>query len=274
MPIAQKFKALGAGNGFPFCLNKIDVSDRGDGEPFDYWVTLGGFKKTDEGSPSQAQIDLSLRNAMKLFWNINKLEGSVTDEEDTILVNPGDLTIANLDIDAEDYGSLTVNGSDFSNYPSSTFEPKDRVCSQNFVVEKNQGDAPFQSGLYFYLNMEPAVFRMYDGSTTDEDNFVGYGCGLVDAMSFAEEVEFRLSSIAQFIDDDEISQAEYVTLSGIDFVATAEASGGWKFTGPGAISNFDLVNLTVEDVYDLGGGDTITWRIKIDALEFYTYPQT
>jgi len=271
MPTATEFTALGTGNGFPFCLNKIDVSDRGDGEPFDYWVTLGGFKKTDGGSPSQAQIDLSLRNAMKLFWNINKLEGSVTDEEDTTLVNPGDLTIANLDIDAEDYGSLTVNWSDFSNYPSSTFEPKDRVCSQNFVVEKNQGDAPYQSGLNFYLNIEPAVFRMYDGSTTDEDNFVGYGCGLVDAISFAEEVEFRLSSIAQFIDDDEISQAEYVTLSGIDFVATAESSGGWEFTGPGAISNFDLVNLTVEDVYDLGGGDTVTWRIKIDALEFYTY---
>ena len=266
MPTATQFNALGKGNGFPFCLDKIDVSE------YDYWVTLGGFKKTDSGSPTQLQINNSFTNAMKLFWNINKLEGSVTDEESSNY--PGEYTIKDLDIDAEDYGSLTVNSSDFSNYHSSTFEPKDRVCAFNFVVSKTEVDSPSEGdgGLNFYLNMTPAaIYRMYNGVTTDEDNFIGYGCNLVDALAFAEDVYFMLTSADEFIDDDEVSQAEYVTLGGIDFVASAYAFGGWEFTGASAISNFDLANLTVEDTFDAGGGEIITWSIKIDALEFYTY---
>src|SRR6056297_1696956 len=47
--------------GFPFRLGKVDVSG------FDYWTTLGGFKKGDAGSPTTTQINDSWQNAGKLF---------------------------------------------------------------------------------------------------------------------------------------------------------------------------------------------------------------
>ena len=72
MPTADSFTALGRGNGFPFCNAKVDltsgVTSSTDGSvgAADFWVTLGGVSS---GTASQAQIDLSLNNAMKLYWN-------------------------------------------------------------------------------------------------------------------------------------------------------------------------------------------------------------
>jgi len=51
MPTATAFTALGAGNGFPSCLTKINVLDRGDGNAyFNYKV-------------------LTLSEVMTLYWN-------------------------------------------------------------------------------------------------------------------------------------------------------------------------------------------------------------
>lgn len=51
MPIAEKFAALGAGNGFPFCLEKVDVSD------FDHVAPL------------------TLEELMSFYWNTYKMTG-------------------------------------------------------------------------------------------------------------------------------------------------------------------------------------------------------
>lgn len=69
MPTATRFTAFGRGNGFPFCIDDENVDSY-----FDY-VTLGGYRKSDTGDPTQQQIDDSLVGAMKLFWNSYSLTG-------------------------------------------------------------------------------------------------------------------------------------------------------------------------------------------------------
>ena len=64
MPVATPFNHLGY---FTNCPPDVDVSS------YDYWVTLGGYSKvlSDAFTPvTQAQIDASLANAMKMYWNL------------------------------------------------------------------------------------------------------------------------------------------------------------------------------------------------------------
>lgn len=61
-------------------------------DDFDYWVTLGGFKKTDGGSPTAKQISDSRKNAMKLFWLLHGVKGTAVDNWD-------DSTLTDLDLD-------------------------------------------------------------------------------------------------------------------------------------------------------------------------------
>lgn len=65
MPTATKFTALGKGNGFPFCPQRVDV----DGL---YFQTLGGVTQFNVGGlgaiEKEAKIEDSRLAAMKLFW--------------------------------------------------------------------------------------------------------------------------------------------------------------------------------------------------------------
>ena len=72
MPIATPFTALGRGNGFPFCVSRVNVDD------YDYWTTLSGFKKTNTGNPTQAKINESLQIASRLWWNSYQWAGNVS----------------------------------------------------------------------------------------------------------------------------------------------------------------------------------------------------
>ena len=155
MPTADTFTALGRGNGFPFCPTKVNVS------PYDYWSTLGGFKKTDTGDPTQAQIDLSLKNAMKLFWNLNGASATFADTYTAA-------TTVEIDMDAGTYDSISF-GSETSNQP-----PIDRICfegyeSYNKIILSGRFDPVVD------LDQRIGIRRLYNGSTSDEDNFIGYG---------------------------------------------------------------------------------------------------
>jgi len=81
MSTAQKFYADGRGNGFPFCGTAVNVNDV-SGVEVENWVTLGGTKKGDalSGSTFEDQRELSLKNAMKIFWNAYQIIG-VADNE-------------------------------------------------------------------------------------------------------------------------------------------------------------------------------------------------
>lgn len=238
MPVATKFEAEGVDNGFPVCLDKVDVSDRGDGQPYDYWITLGGFKKGDAGPPTDQQIYDSLRNAMKLFRNYN---GHSVDIDFS-----GDSTTLTIDIEQD---SATA-----------PFEPKDRVCSDSGWSAARLIE---NAGYLHITGVGILVKRMYNGSTSDESNFVGYG--VVDtfqdgsaftALGFDEEIEFNFSS---YINDDRpfySSTFEYSdAIEGMWFVASAES---FVVADP-SISG---LTATFDETY------TITYK----DFDFWTYP--
>jgi len=241
MPTATKFEAEDVGNGFPFCLPKVDVSDRGDGDPYDYWITLGGFKKGDAGSPTAQQISDSLANAMKLFWNYN---GHTVD----FAIEGGSTTTITADIEQGDFtsGSMTA-----------PFEPKDRVCEED--------GWNFRKGTAFEnIEMDLYPIRLYDGSTDDEDNFIGYGIdeGFNPAFSARSFFPFfYFSSLWNELFQVEPTATEYNdALDDIWFVAVAYIGSGTA-TIDGLTATFEYFD--TEDV---------TENVTYKDFDFWTYP--
>jgi len=242
MPTATKFEAEDVGNGFPFCLPKVDVSDRGDGDPYDYWITLGGFKKGDAGSPTAQQISDSLRAATKLFWNYN---GHTAEFNSTVTVS--------IDIEQGEFAFGTED---------SPFAPRDRVCvgtgafdpkGWRFSAEEDSGPVFADTDIRIY------PIRMYDGDPDSEDNFLGYGLDFAFGEPFAAKdvngaFRFYFSSLTDNIEPTEPWTFEYSdALEGIWFVASAEANSG--------ATSIDGLEATFE-------GTTITYK----DFDFWTYP--
>jgi len=187
MPTATKFTALGRGNGFPFCVTrKIDVSTK------EKWTTLGGTQK--ESSPSNSEIQLSFVNAVKIFWNTNELLGSVVSSKTS---------------DSLPSIIYRKQGSGSINPTTDPEEPKDRVCERGsyiniYTVGAGNGE---KSG-----SINLGIMRMYDGDTSDENNFVGYGL----------QNGFRVSSLAS---DEAGPNPGDPTTSGNANVVTIVSSG-------------------------------------------------
>jgi|TARA_R110000787_G_scaffold205277_2_gene315692 hypothetical protein len=156
MPNADSFTALGEGNGFPARAGKVNVS------VYDHWVTLGGTEKGNTATESEKK--LSLVNAMKLYWNLHSATASFTATwSDSAIPYSLDKSLPNHEYVIE-------------------LEPKERLCQSIPPVRSSTSPTPAEltatsgtgcstSGI---LNILRPV-RMYDGSTSDESNFVGYG---------------------------------------------------------------------------------------------------
>tara|TARA_R110000796_G_scaffold14542_1_gene47550 strand:+ start:193 stop:1005 length:813 start_codon:yes stop_codon:yes gene_type:complete len=190
MPTADSFAALGKGNGFPFCLPVINVNDSPDGTPYEYWITLGGTKKGGD-SPTQAEIDLSLANAMKLWWNYNGHTARLG-QGDAPNTNYTDLTI---DVDEEEY-RLPSQGSLTKPFPFPA-KPQSRACAGNGWTNSDGTRLLFWTVgnqiSFFGLRTTMFIVKMYDGSTDDESNFLGYGAnGQIQCSLFGDAL--RISS--------------------------------------------------------------------------------
>ena len=250
MPIATPFRSFGSISdtdpnaalftGFPYCPESIDVSG------FDYWTSLSGWSKVntpaDDAAKAQS-IEDSREIAMKLFWNYN---GHSVDIDFS-----GDSTTLTIDIEQDEFdaGSATA-----------PFEPEDRACSDSGW---NAARLIENAGYLHITGVGILVKRMYNGSTSDESNFVGYG--VVDtfqdgsafaALGFDEDIEFNFSS---YINDDRpfySSTFEYSdAIEGIWFVASAESA---------VVANPSISGLTA--TFD--GTYTITYK----DFDFWTYP--
>jgi len=235
MPTATSFTALGRGNGFPFCLETVDVLDRGDGNPYDHWVTLGGFKKTSGGSPTQSQINLSLQNAMKLFWNVYKING-----------------LARL---SSRYNVADVT--DSRNPNTTQLQPLQRVTlSSGFYDANVKHDSSYNFVNSLRLTIIPVLLKT--GNT-----FLGYGVKNkveAEAITFVDEfasVQIGSMASARFDGSYETIDYDYITLGGIDFVCKAHV-GSWSYGNATA----DAYNLTAYDS---------NHRAEIDTINFYTY---
>tara|TARA_R110000787_G_scaffold146201_2_gene259942 strand:+ start:91 stop:996 length:906 start_codon:yes stop_codon:yes gene_type:complete len=207
MPTATSFSALGKGNGFPFCSGAVNVNNSPDGNPYTHWITLGGTIKGG-GPPTQSEIDLSLKNAMKLFWNYNGHTATDSTIRNDSLRSFTNLTI---DIDEEEY-KIPSEGRSLVPFPFFS-NPKSRVCAGNgwtdlyqlALLDPTEPDSTllgelnyFQVSNYIYFfnsRVLMYIIKMYDGSTDNEDNFLGYGLGPYSLFTFLFGDTFVVSSL-------------------------------------------------------------------------------
>ena len=229
MPIATPFNA-GKGNGFPFCISTLDVNDRGDGQPYEFWITLGGTQKGS--SPTQTEIDLSLENAMKIFWNYNGHKFNSYEGEES-----------EIDIEDEVYGSIN---------PIDMSDPISRICINN-----NWYSFGNSTTSEVVTRAKCNVKRMYDGSV-----FLGYGAQ--DAfIGLDSNVFFKFSSTLYEDTGGSSSVVAYNTnFDGIPFVCTAGLDFGSSY-------NVSISGLTAN--FTDPDPDPNNFSISFSEVSFYTY---
>ena len=265
MQTATKFEAEGVDNGFPFCPPKVNVADRGDGSPYDYWTTLSGVSK-DSPVASDALIAESLQLGMKLFWNLNEINCDAAYED--ISGNINSVSSAIFEVFNES-GSAT--------------EPKDRVCNtlglQSSTTDPNNSNFPHAQIGSNRLN----ICRMYDGPTSSEDNFIGHGATLARPLNprttfigctggaaggFCSTVlggylnEENISSIAedyQYVNMGSVGSPIWLTCA-----AVAQNSGSYSGTVD--------ASLLISEITYTNGPTVRNGYAEITSLEFYTYP--
>ena len=264
MPTTQDFMAHTLNNGFPWELERQDVSG------FTYWVTLGGTEKGN--SPTVSQKQLSFTNAFQLWWNLYGITGTFR----AINTTDGTNTVTAVDDDGT--------------------EPYERVCGKAYAI----GDSVTNGGNFLDTvnniggppsGLPTAIVRMYNGSTTDEANFLGYGfkddgfslesaaIGLFASSDyngtgadFDTDVTLTLSSFnSGFVAE---ATTGYTSIDGFYFVASARARSTGTCAGtPTSTTSISLtadnISITAEGKED--GVSVAKSEISVTGLQFYTY---
>ena len=257
MPTADSFTALGMGNGFPFCPTKLDVTatDSGGYDVWPMWSTIDGYNKSTVAARTAAGIIESKRLAMLYIWNTYQLTGSVTVGSDSL-----------LNVNSEDDTQ--------SGYP---LTPKSRVCingndgfGQGIEAEDADGYPIASLDLSAPLN----VTAMYNGSTSSESNFIGYGIGNAtqdgitagsdDLAGFGDYawVQFKCVGFASDSDCYTSGGNEYCTIKR-DSQYTSLSMGGETFHGVGVA---EISNL------DAGGSPTVSGSTLSATSDFIGFP--
>jgi len=267
MPTATSFTALGRGNGFPFCADRVDVSS------YDFWVTLGGYAKTSSGDVTQEQINNSRINAMKLFWNVNSLTVASTVGDNTTIDRPYSST-RTFDFENGDYDFLSGFGAGAANK-----EPFKRVCVNGFTAgydldsrAVNPGGTS-QTGIDSGAVITVDVEAMYDGAVTDPDNFIGFGMRpLIFINTYLSTDAYRGTlALTNAVNDQSFpnqltNKIELVTFAGMQFYASFEDDLNWWGNDVTFTNTDTQVKVEVgSDPSDYGG------TLTISNLGFYTY---
>jgi len=292
-PEATPFAALGAGNGFPACLPRLDV------DTADYWTTLGGFNKNSAGSPTEFQIAKSKENAMKLFWNLYGFTGEATITS-SLIFDPSrtrDVT----DLSVEDNTSIS---------PSGFEEPYNRVCLKGGQIDDeivNEDESQIKPLLYnkFYSGSESEgfpyiVLQVFSNFSRYYLNgqYVGVGfSGRLNAYGDAALVAegsgipgdpFSWSSstvkLTGWVEDYpgslSLTDAEkwtkeikYITFSNMPFIsfAGAYAEVPTNQFQPEATRFVDATNVTAKASWPAAPTPDVS-TTTITGLDFYTYP--
>lgn len=272
---AAPFKASGVGNGFTSILPRVDVSE------YDNYETL------------------SLEQAMMLYWNL-------------LSVTSGLLT-ASMSTSNNDGGSDSLNKSESNQIFSITPEPKERLekfrsISPNvgsFFTSMTQNEEAefFRVGFAGGSGSVsiPTIFKLYNGVTTNEANFIGYGITRLYIASSSASVDEITNCSAQitigsFIDgEDENStvtnadgtktitkqNASVVNIGGMSFRSLTKAvtSGLKDYTSPTltagqssalASDSFTITN-TAEDGSITTSSHSCSAKVTAPSLGFHSY---
>tara|TARA_B100000989_G_C19491332_1_gene449955 strand:- start:52 stop:894 length:843 start_codon:yes stop_codon:yes gene_type:complete len=279
MPTTRSFHAKGRRNAFPYCLIKSDISS------FSHWVTLGGYQKTaaDAGtSVTQDQINLSFANGMKLFWNTYRFNIDI----EVVGTNSGSTETYTKSFFKTGF-ILTLDTST-GLYDDS--EPFERVCA---FADAPPGNPLFLGSTItnredvgnFFVNRaqyDISIHQYYNGSTSNESNFIGYGLGglffqsklrafsdLHASLGNRAQAIYRLDSITpeETGSISELDEIGYTTVSGIPFVygvGTFATSVPSNETQP--TESFDANGATVNNPY-FG----VSSKVITPSIDFYTY---
>lgn len=275
---AKEFFALTRDSGFPYCLEKIDVSE------YDYWITLSGHKKGD-GLVSEQSIRDSHKLAMELFWNLYSVEAE---------------GYSDLSFSVTGGGSFSTEALFDKKVPTEA-EPRDRICSTSIGASDSEideerscyefdPDPPYEEctnyidyGSAVGVSYEIHVVRMYDGETSEETNFVGYGVYNEgnSAIKITAMSGFSLDSPDPNSPDEETYSFTQEALS--SFLNESDGDDFPDYYGEPEINyeyylldGFNFVKRTAEGLYDSSNNsDSITIssssEASIKALEFYIY---
>lgn len=224
--MATPFAAFVRGSGLPFCVNsKLDVSG------YFNWCVLGEYdtsgsiaQKSNYASLSTAQKEFaknkSIANAMRLFFNTNSIAynisaaGNAVDVSGSTVYNLSETLSATSSI-TSDLQVIERSGS----FPaseqvntSSALAPRDRSCSSgSSAFSKREkhfgGQAVVSVSATINTGTQSSIVRMYNGSTSSESNFVGYGISqywilssssTTDSPAIGVQSDFYTASYLQF----------------------------------------------------------------------------
>lgn len=279
MPEATSFTALGAGNGFNECLLKVNVSG------YDYWTTLSGWSKVSAPADEAESIAESRRLAMKFFWNGHALNCDAT--VSGTLSNDGSISRVQVDYTETDWDVPEFDDPILIDSGEAT--PILRTCIPSFFddisksFDVNESDGATQANLGVQ-----AVRAMYDGATTDIDNFIGYGLGFVETRfdgSGALKAQAGLSALANAgvyagghgytpaNTTNDAFDAGYVTFEGMELFAYVEAKN--TPSDPNITGSVNLSGLSAQCTRQTNSSPprSITATASLSSIDFYTYPE-
>jgi len=234
MPLAEKFSTLGLYNGFPSCLGKLDVANA-----FLY-------------------APLTLEQVSALYYNLVAAKGTAT-------LSGDDISLA-----VEDTGLILDS--------ESTEDPKEEMLPQKRVCGRSAGAGKYDFGdqIYYRVSVEvklPLVFfKMYEGSTDFESNFIGYGFeGEVAAATANEDGgSGRVGTnyiLANYCLYDPATEDEFERLwfDQYSVLRTNDLTVSEKNVS-------DIPFILFQYDYPIGASINASTTAEITALEFYTYP--
>jgi len=278
MPTADSFTALGAGNGFPFCPSRVDVTDTEGGGDYawEMWSTIDGYNKDSTEDRTVAGIIESKRLAMLYIWNTYQLTGEVVVSSDSV-----------SNVNSEDHALHGDPDADPIPLP-----PKSRVClpgNGGFGDYIEIEDADGNTVANLSIKVPLMVTAMYDGITSEEENFIGYGIadstkdGIYaysdDLSGFFDYVYVAFNCVALRSESDCFSD-EFCTTKR-DSQYTSISMGGETLHGVGVaeISNleaggFPTINgstLSATTSFSSSDGGEIPVSIDLTSLTAYSY---
>lgn len=287
MPAAEAFHATAKRNGFPFCLEKINVADDGTGSPYDWWSTLGGITDTNVGSQTPEQkkekIALSFENAYNLYWRTYALNYSLSSS------GSGDNS-GSIDVENDNANQLAV--------PPGVV-PRDRLCenefeSVTFSTSDGYGVAFGYPSTDFYVGFRSTpsanpIVKMYDGATSNESNFVGYGVksNFTDFFSAAAFPEPPVAGLIAPVYDDISGLSSYIVCqSYLNEISPAPTLSDYNYTNVPISGSADTIPMVCGIPYwDIApltlsaanrsatdGGTPNPNSSSIDSIEFYAPP--
>ena len=302
MPTATTFQAKGRRNGFPSCPAKVDVSE------FSHWITLGGVDR-DTGGATDEKINESLKNAMQIWWNLYSSKGSFSASAISSVDGTNSVSATDHEVILKRFiGNPFIPDPVIEEDPLVPFR---RACFGTvrsglgpfslFSLFKERDDSSNNGQATGIINCGNAslIARMYNGSTDDEDNFVGYGVSGVTSVqaeanvstvetvvaisvgSFLMGTDFgptRNPDVGNALQQQSVFQTNFQTNLGempfrsVTFCqAVSRSTPESELVSATELSGTASASFSSEAASVGSGSATLSASIESDSLDFWTY---